>query len=374
MTIITDLTTRHPALRHTGTARMHLPTLQKAGEILDDLKTRRGKTLAHVWGFDPNTSNTEHHSGRALDFMVHSDRAAGDHIANYVIAHKERLGLIHVIWRQRIYRGPRSTSKNPKGVWQAMADRGDPTQNHMDHPHVWFAATGYTPLTPAVEPATLSSYLTRGSTGLEVRLLQRRLTLHGFPVTLDGSFGPATEAAVRAFQEARRLTVDGKVGPATRQALNADPPPPPEPTVLSTYLTRGSTGPEVRLLQKMLNGMDNAGLSLDGSFGPAVQTAVRSAQSRRKLEVDGKVGPATRARLNADWTAHNAPPPPKPPAPAPEPPAPAPEPPPTPPAPEPAPEPPVLPGLDEKAVRGIVAQEISLALLAAVDALTKEKK
>lgn len=227
MTTAAALVARHPALRHTGTSRMHLPTLQKAGEILDDLKTRRGKTLAHVWGFDPNTGNTEHHSGRALDFMVHSDRAAGDHIANYVIAHKERLGLIHIIWRQRIYRGPRSTSKNPKGVWQKMADRGNPTQNHMDHPHAWFAATGYTPVV--------------------------------------------------------------------------------EPTTLTSYLTRGSTGPEVRLLQKMLNGMDNAGLSLDGSFGPAVQTAVRSAQSRRKLTVDGQVGPATRARFNADWKAYNTP-------------------------------------------------------------------
>ena len=235
MTTAAALVTRHPALRHTGTSRMHLPALQKAGEILDDLKTRRAKTLAHVWGYDPNTSNTEHHSGRALDFMVHNDRAAGDHIANYIIAHKERLGLVHVIWRQRIYRGPRSTSSNPKGVWQAMADRGNPTQNHMDHPHVWFAATGYTPLTPAVEPKTLSSYLTRGSSGLEVRLLQRRLTLHGFPVTLDSSFGPSVEAAVRAFQTARRLTVDGKVGPATRLALNADPPapkPPPAPEPL----------------------------------------------------------------------------------------------------------------------------------------------
>lgn len=233
MTTAAALVTRHPALRHTGTSKMHLPTLRKAGEILDDLEAGRGKTLAHVWGYDPNTRNTEHHSGRALDFMVHNDRAAGDHIANYVIANKERLGLIHIIWRQRIYRGPRSTSKNPKGAWYKMADRGDPTQNHMDHPHAWFAATGYTPLTPAVEPTTLT-----------------------------------------------------------------------------TYLTRGSTGPEVRLLQRMLNGMDNAGLTLDGSFGPAVQTAVRSAQIKRKLTADGQVGPATRARFNADWKAHNTPPPP----------------------------------------------------------------
>lgn len=140
------LKTRHPALIHTGISRMHEPTLFKASEILDALLEIRNKTLVHLWGYDPKVSNKEHNSGRALDFMVHNDTDAGNFIADYVIANEERFGLIHVLWQKRIYRGPASTSTNPKSAWYPMADRETSTANHMDHPHVYFAETAYIPL------------------------------------------------------------------------------------------------------------------------------------------------------------------------------------------------------------------------------------
>ena len=65
--------------------------------------------------------------------------------------------------------------------------------------------------------------LRRGSTGPEVTALQQRLTDLGFdPNGIDGNFGPGTEAAVKAFQQANGLTVDGIVGPKTRAALQLD--------------------------------------------------------------------------------------------------------------------------------------------------------
>lgn len=44
----------------------------------------------------------------------------------------------------------------------------------------------------------------RGDTGQKVKLIQEWLSLHGIPMDVDGAFGPATEAAVRKFQQERR--------------------------------------------------------------------------------------------------------------------------------------------------------------------------
>lgn len=71
-----------------------------------------------------------HPSGLALDYMVGvSNVDLGNAIVAYHIANWDALGVDYVIYRQRILR-------SPGGSWQQMEDRGDPTQNHMDHPHV----------------------------------------------------------------------------------------------------------------------------------------------------------------------------------------------------------------------------------------------
>jgi len=62
--------------------------------------------------------------------------------------------------------------------------------------------------------------LREGSAGSEVAKLQAQLQDLGFnPGPIDGMFGPATEAAVLAFQKSAGLLADGIAGPRTQGAL-----------------------------------------------------------------------------------------------------------------------------------------------------------
>lgn len=64
--------------------------------------------------------------------------------------------------------------------------------------------------------------LKKGAKGSEVKALQILLMGYGYSCGssgADGSFGPATDKAVRAYQKAKGLTVDGSCGPKTWQAL-----------------------------------------------------------------------------------------------------------------------------------------------------------
>jgi peptidoglycan hydrolase-like protein with peptidoglycan-binding domain len=59
-----------------------------------------------------------------------------------------------------------------------------------------------------------------GLTQAERRELQTLLTRRGFDAgTPDGVIGRGTEAAIRAYQEARGLPVDGRASPALLRAL-----------------------------------------------------------------------------------------------------------------------------------------------------------
>ena len=59
----------------------------------------------------------------------------------------------------------------------------------------------------------------KGCKGTGVKWVQWHLVEAGYKIDIDGSFGPATDTAVRNFQKKHSLTVDGRVGPVTRTAL-----------------------------------------------------------------------------------------------------------------------------------------------------------
>jgi len=77
----------------------------------------------------------------------------------------------------------------------------------------------------ALPPGGGMPVLYRGSTGAAVTRLQSQLSAKGYPLTLDGEFGPATELAVRHFQAQAGLAVDGVVGAQTWGRLSGDGAP-----------------------------------------------------------------------------------------------------------------------------------------------------
>lgn len=151
-----------------------------------------------------------------------------------------------------------------------------------------------------------------GSKGNDVRLVQfwLRIAADNYSslqtVTVDGSFGSGTAAAVKAFQSLFGLTADGIVGRTTWAKLNevgiavanklVDPGV--EPGQFITTLRQGSTGTPVRALQYYLRLIAEywAGVpsvAVDGVFGAATTESVKAWQQQAGLTVDGIVGPTT---------------------------------------------------------------------------------
>jgi len=94
----------------------------------------------------------------------------------------------------------------------------------------WLDAVSGDPA-PAPHPAPAANWtetlmqtlptLSQGASGEPVRTVQGLCTARHYTVTVDGAFGPATAAAVKAVQAASRIAVDGVVGPDTWAALAA---------------------------------------------------------------------------------------------------------------------------------------------------------
>ena len=75
-----------------------------------------------------------------------------------------------------------------------------------------------------------------------------------------------------------------------------------------SLLQRGSSGPDVALVQTWLNGVRDActwhdPLKADGKFGLSTENAVKEFQLKNKMNVDGKVGANTWNVLYTRYTA-----------------------------------------------------------------------
>ena len=163
-----------------------------------------------------------------------------------------------------------------------------------------------------------------GSSGQGVRTIQTQLNRisRDYPLipkitSVDGVFGIETENAVRRFQEIFNLTVDGIIGKATWYKIKSifvavsrlgalDSEGIRLADVSKNFVTEvrlGDTGNPVRVIQYYLSviGVYNNAIpqvSIDGVFGNATESAVRSFQRAYGLAETGVVDEATWNRLN----------------------------------------------------------------------------
>ncbi|MBE6703530.1 MAG: spore cortex-lytic protein [Ruminococcaceae bacterium] len=157
--------------------------------------------------------------------------------------------------------------------------------------------------------------LREGDSGNAVANLQYYLNyLSGFydtipPVTVDGSFGAGTRAAVIDLQNTFGLVADGIVGPLTWEAMydaylgivSTIPLQYTEGNVIpfpGMILRLGSDSDDVRVLQEYLNYVARSfptitPVSVTGYFGPRTREAVIAFQELSGLPVSGQVSAIT---------------------------------------------------------------------------------
>ncbi|MFC8681558.1 peptidoglycan-binding protein [Microbacterium ureisolvens] len=112
--------------------------------------------------------------------------------------------------------------------------------------------------------------------------IQFLLNARGHAVVVDGLYGPATAAAVSAFQTAQGVPADGIVGPVTWPRL-------------IIAVQQGSTGDAVKAVQTL--GLQRSPgedpLVVDGDFGPQTKERVEFFQESWGLTLDGIAGRET---------------------------------------------------------------------------------
>lgn len=266
------------------------------------------------WFQDPVSEVSAHYVVRSSDGQITQMVRDGDTTYHARSANASALGIEHEgfiddpSWfTDPMYRSSAALTAYlcdrygiPKDRAHIIGHSEAPGNDHTD-PGPYWDWTRYMELVTATtggntgtDGLSFTAYATQrsGSTGAQVKAVQTLLNAQGYPAgEADGSFGPATQSAVTAFQSAHALDADGVVGSRTWTALLSAGATP--------TLAEGASGDDVKRLQRALTAALGSTVGVDGSFGPGTATAVRGYQTGRGLTADGIVGPDT-------WTALQA--------------------------------------------------------------------
>ncbi|CAM3741550.1 hypothetical protein GCM10009799_16530 [Nocardiopsis rhodophaea] len=136
---VQELIAKHPA-QEMGPPDNLTPRTRQMKEIIIE-KFGEGKEQGGVGCYRPDGGFVvgEHPKGRACDFMVNDEGEMpsqeqidrGYDIAEFAQDNAERLGVMYIIYRQKIW----DVRRSGEG-WRDMADRGSITENHFDHVHI----------------------------------------------------------------------------------------------------------------------------------------------------------------------------------------------------------------------------------------------
>ncbi len=97
--------------------------------------TRVARQMCHLFpgissfGGYRNQGGSLHSSGRAVDAMISGE--AGWEVARWARAHARELGIVEILYSQKIW-----TAQRASEGWRSFSDRGSATANHYDHVHV----------------------------------------------------------------------------------------------------------------------------------------------------------------------------------------------------------------------------------------------
>ena len=125
---------------------------------------------------------------------------------------------------------------------------------------------------------------------IEVRKVQEWCCDYGYPIAIDGKFGPETKKALIKIlqnemnkQFGANLKVDGVFGPASISAWHT--------------LGKGACGNITKAVQGFLICLDFDPKGFDSIFGSGMENAVKQYQKSNNLKDDGKVGKETISKM-----------------------------------------------------------------------------